>query len=127
MRPMSQTGQTRKSALVTAMSASLIGRLGSSTFRLSTTAVSMSLTGSRFVATADHLAAMIIRAARLAAFLGHIGRYLRRAAAGRTFSSPAGAYFGVTCDNARLVELGRKVNGNELNHSHREDDDGPRE
>src|ERR1700693_1148048 len=28
--------------------ASLIGRLGSSTFRLSTTAVSMSLTGSRF-------------------------------------------------------------------------------
>ena len=31
-----------------AMSASLIGRLGSSTFRLSTTAVSMSLTGSRF-------------------------------------------------------------------------------
>src|SRR5450432_461513 len=30
------------------MSASLVGRLGSSTFRLSTTAVSMSLTGSRF-------------------------------------------------------------------------------
>jgi hypothetical protein len=30
------------------MSASLIGRLGSSTFRLSTYAVSMSLTGSRF-------------------------------------------------------------------------------
>ena len=30
------------------MSASLIGRLGSSAFRLSTTAVSMSLTGSRF-------------------------------------------------------------------------------
>src|SRR6202166_3814771 len=30
------------------MSASLIGRLGSSTFRLSTPAVSMSLTGSRF-------------------------------------------------------------------------------
>jgi hypothetical protein len=30
------------------MSASLIGRLGSSVFRLSTTAVSMSLTGSRF-------------------------------------------------------------------------------
>ncbi len=30
------------------MSASLIGRLGSSTFRLSATAVSMSLTGSRF-------------------------------------------------------------------------------
>jgi hypothetical protein len=30
------------------MSASLIGRLGSSTFRLSTTPVSMSLTGSRF-------------------------------------------------------------------------------
>jgi hypothetical protein len=30
------------------MSASLIGRLGSSTFRLSTDAVSMSLTGSRF-------------------------------------------------------------------------------
>src|SRR5664280_2725306 len=30
------------------MSASLIGRLGSSTFRLSTTTVSMSLTGSRF-------------------------------------------------------------------------------
>jgi hypothetical protein len=29
-------------------SASLIGRLGSSTFRLSTTAMSMSLTGSRF-------------------------------------------------------------------------------
>src|SRR5665213_1995491 len=30
------------------MSASLIGRLGSSTFRLSTTALSMPLTGSRF-------------------------------------------------------------------------------
>ena len=30
------------------MSASLIGRLGSSTFRLSTIAVSMSLAGSRF-------------------------------------------------------------------------------
>jgi hypothetical protein len=30
------------------MSASLIGRFGSSAFRLSTTAVSMSLTGSRF-------------------------------------------------------------------------------
>jgi len=30
------------------MSASLIGRLGSSTFRLSTTAMSMSPTGSRF-------------------------------------------------------------------------------
>ena len=30
------------------MSASLIGRLGSSTFRLSTTAVLLSLTGSRF-------------------------------------------------------------------------------
>jgi len=30
------------------MSASLIGQLGSSTFRLSTTAVLMSLTGSRF-------------------------------------------------------------------------------
>ena len=30
------------------MSASLIGRLGSSTFRLSTTTVSMSLAGSRF-------------------------------------------------------------------------------
>ena len=30
------------------MSASLIGRLGSSTFRLSTTAVLMSLAGSRF-------------------------------------------------------------------------------
>ena len=35
-------------AAVRAMSASLIGRLGSSAFRLSTTAVSMSLTGSRF-------------------------------------------------------------------------------
>src|SRR5262249_47175335 len=33
---------------VLAMSASLIGRLGSSTFRLSTTSVSMSRTGSRF-------------------------------------------------------------------------------
>mgnify|MGYP001546066661 CR=1 FL=1 len=33
---------------VIAMSASLIGRLGSSTFRLSATAVLMSLTGSRF-------------------------------------------------------------------------------
>src|SRR5665647_2686986 len=33
---------------ISPMSASLIGRLGSSTFRLSTTAVSMSLTGSRF-------------------------------------------------------------------------------
>src|SRR5215469_11263844 len=33
---------------VCAMSASLIGRLGSSTFRLSNTAVSMSPTGSRF-------------------------------------------------------------------------------
>jgi hypothetical protein len=33
---------------VALMSASLIGRLGSSTFRLSTTTVSMSLTGSRF-------------------------------------------------------------------------------
>src|SRR5689334_14750771 len=37
-------GTWRKSA----MSASLIGRFGSSTFRLSTIAVSMSLTGSRF-------------------------------------------------------------------------------
>ena len=34
----------------------LIGRLGSSTFRLSTTAVSMSLTGSRFYLRYRHLA-----------------------------------------------------------------------
>jgi hypothetical protein len=33
---------------IQSMSASLIGRLGSSTFRLPTTPVSMSLTGSRF-------------------------------------------------------------------------------
>src|SRR6201997_5365280 len=45
---MSHVGQQRSSWPQTATSASLIGRLGSSTFRLSTTAVSMSLTGSRF-------------------------------------------------------------------------------
>ena len=42
------TGTKRTSKTTRRMSASLIGRLGSSTFRLSTTAVSMSLTGSRF-------------------------------------------------------------------------------
>ena len=36
------------------MSASLIGRLGSSTFRLSTTAVSMSLAGSCFSSESAH-------------------------------------------------------------------------
>ena len=41
-------GQSRRFRDVGCESASLIGRLGSSTFRLSTTAVSMSLTGSRF-------------------------------------------------------------------------------
>src|SRR5262245_13567718 len=40
--------QTRTSNEVYTMSASLIGRLGSSTFRLSAVAVSMSLTGSCF-------------------------------------------------------------------------------
>ena len=37
------------------MSASLIGRLGSSTFRLSTTAMSMSPTGSRFSTRRNNL------------------------------------------------------------------------
>jgi hypothetical protein len=46
--PMSQLGQTRSFADVRAMSASLIGHSGSSTFRLFTCAVSMSLAGSRF-------------------------------------------------------------------------------
>src|ERR1700758_4223780 len=45
---MSHVGQQRSSWPQTATSASLIGRLGSSTFRLSTTSVSMSLAGSRF-------------------------------------------------------------------------------
>src|SRR6202045_3621147 len=45
---MSLLGQERTSQHVRAMSASLIGRLGSSAFRLSTTTVSMSLTGSCF-------------------------------------------------------------------------------
>jgi hypothetical protein len=45
---MSETGHSRHFHDVASESASLIGRLGSSTFRLSTTAVSMSLTGSRF-------------------------------------------------------------------------------
>src|SRR6516165_5812556 len=40
--------EKRKSRLVIMGSASLIGRLGSSTFRLSAAAVSRSLTGSRF-------------------------------------------------------------------------------
>src|SRR5258708_3387938 len=43
-----QLGHSRRFREVRCESASLIGRLGSSTFRLSTTAVSMSLTGSRF-------------------------------------------------------------------------------
>jgi hypothetical protein len=47
---MSALGQKQTSTSETAMSASLIGRLGSSAFRLSTTAVSMSLTGSCFSA-----------------------------------------------------------------------------
>src|SRR5450830_1630065 len=41
-------GPRHRSLSDRAMSASLIGHLSSSTFRLSTTAVSMSLTGSRF-------------------------------------------------------------------------------
>ena len=41
-------GQKRTSGIELSMSASLIGRLGSSAFRLSTTAVSMSLAGSCF-------------------------------------------------------------------------------
>src|SRR5271170_3167988 len=45
---MSLDGTNRLLKVGQRMSASLIGRLGSSTFRLSTTAVSMSLTGSRF-------------------------------------------------------------------------------
>src|SRR5215813_2666326 len=45
---MSALGQEQTSPAYLAMSASLIGRLGSSTFRLPTTSVSMSLTGSRF-------------------------------------------------------------------------------
>src|SRR5262249_12165395 len=45
---MSALGQTRLFGDVQDRSASLIGRLGSSTFRLSAAAVSMSLTGSRF-------------------------------------------------------------------------------
>ena len=44
----STTAELRSNALKIAMSASLIGRLGSSTFRLSAAAVSMSLTGSCF-------------------------------------------------------------------------------
>src|SRR5258708_20182748 len=42
------SGQNQNSTLATAMSASLIGRLGSSAFRPSTTTVSMSLAGSCF-------------------------------------------------------------------------------
>src|SRR3984957_9183491 len=45
---MSQLGQTRESPRANGMSASLIGHSGSSTFRLSVNAVSMSLTGSCF-------------------------------------------------------------------------------
>ena len=45
---MSASGTMRRIRPHPCLSASLIGRLGSSTFRLSTTAVSMSLTGSRF-------------------------------------------------------------------------------
>jgi hypothetical protein len=45
---MSADGTNRTCQKASTMSASLIGRLGSSTFRLSTTAVSMSLTGSCF-------------------------------------------------------------------------------
>jgi hypothetical protein len=45
---MSGPGQSGNTQSEHNMSASLIGRLGSSTFRLSTTTVSMSLTGSRF-------------------------------------------------------------------------------
>ena len=45
---MTDMGQKRTSARAEVMSASLIGRLGSNTFRLSTAAVSMSLPGSRF-------------------------------------------------------------------------------
>src|SRR5271167_4879490 len=45
---MSAFGPKRTSNCRAAMSASLIGRLGSSTFRLSAAAVSMSLTGSCF-------------------------------------------------------------------------------
>ena len=45
---MSPKGQQRRFYYVREETASLIGRLGSSAFRLSTTAVSMSLTGSRF-------------------------------------------------------------------------------
>src|SRR5262249_14285044 len=41
------------------MSASLIGRLGSSSFRLSTTSVSMSLTGSRFSSVLKNLGAAL--------------------------------------------------------------------
>jgi hypothetical protein len=44
----SDVGTNRTNRDVRCTVASLIGRLGSSTFRLSTTAVSMSLTGSRF-------------------------------------------------------------------------------
>src|SRR5262245_34478107 len=43
-----QLGEPSKGTRLSPMSASLIGRLGSSTFRLSTTAVSMSLAGSCF-------------------------------------------------------------------------------
>jgi hypothetical protein len=46
--PMSELGQTLPKWAVRVMSASLIGRLGSSAFRLSTTTVSMSLAGSCF-------------------------------------------------------------------------------
>src|SRR6187402_1248472 len=45
---MSHEGQTRQFCGTQRESASLIGHLGSSAFRLSTTAVSMSLAGSRF-------------------------------------------------------------------------------
>src|SRR5664279_571402 len=45
---MSANGTSRHSLHCNTKVASLIGRLGSSTFRLSTTAVLMSLTGSRF-------------------------------------------------------------------------------
>ena len=51
LRPMlegARTGVVQLHRKARSMSASLIGRLGSSTFRLSTTAMSMSPTGSRF-------------------------------------------------------------------------------
>ena len=46
--PMSQLGHQLPRRLIATVSASLIGRLGSSAFRLSTVPVSMSLAGSRF-------------------------------------------------------------------------------